>query len=236
MKNINSSNLSTNTLPVSPDNSDSNEKGSWYNPEDNIEINETLFNDNLGLLSAQATPEEKKEVWFDARGETLQAYPAFEEEEVWSDARSIRLQTRPTSSALETAYSQIPFTEDCRRSVQQLVQVIGEYGQSRILATCLAPFLPNIPTNIVIAANNLYTAVIEGRHLDTAALNFLGLAAGCLPDNLNVIAGLAAIIRNTVFSWTDETFLQQFLGNEDNHTSTTFLQHWRLCLLWHNIA
>ena len=219
MRNINSSTLPTNIPLVPPDNSNSSEKGSWYHPEDNIEINETLFESNSGVFSAQSTPEEKKEVWFDARSETLQAYPAFEEE-VWPDARSETLQAKPSSSTLETAYSQIPFTEDCCRSIQQLVQVIGKYGQSRILATCLAPFLPNIPTNIVIAANNLYTAVIEGRHLDTAALDFLGLAAGYLPENLNVVAGLAAIIRNTVTSWTDETFLQQFLGNEEDNTAT----------------
>ncbi|MDH0357213.1 hypothetical protein N7387_21400, partial [Morganella sp. GD04133] len=36
---------------------------------------------------------------------------------------------------------------------------------------------------------------------------------------MNIVSRLAAIIRDTVTGWTDGTFLQPFLGNDDNHTS-----------------
>ncbi|MFU9135952.1 hypothetical protein, partial [Erwinia tasmaniensis] len=38
--------------------------------------------------------------------------------------------------------------------------------------------------------------------------------------HINAVSRVASFIRDTVTGWTDETFLQQFTGNEENHTST----------------
>ena len=97
-----------------------------------------------------------------------------------------------------------------------------------MLSVCLSGLLPGTPTTLTIAANSLYTAVTERRDIDIAALHALGLASGYLPENINAVSWLAAFIRDTVTGWTDETFLRQFFGNEENHISAICLQPWRL--------
>lgn len=154
---------------------------------------------------------EDQDIWFDT-------IDHVEMKETWFDTHEEH-QADPLSSAGEAADSRVPFTEDCRRGVQQFVRIMGEYGESRMLSACLSGLLPGTPTSLIIAANSLYTAVTERRNIDTAALHALGLVSGCLPDNINVISQLAAFIRDTVAGWTDETFLQQFHSNEENHTS-----------------
>lgn len=162
-------------------------------------------------VSLDSSNPEDHNIWFDA-------IDHVEMEETWFDTRE-EPQAAPSSSAGEAADSQVPFTEDCRRGVQQFIRTLGEYGESRMLSACLSKILPGTPASLVIAANSLYTAVTERRDLDTAALHALGLASMYLPDNINVVSRLAAFIRDTVTGWTDETFLQQFLGNKENHTS-----------------
>jgi hypothetical protein len=88
-----------------------------------------------------------------------------------------------------------------------------------MLSVCLSKILPGIPVSLVVAANSVYTAVTERRNIDTAAVHALGLASGYLPENINVVSRVASFIRDTVTGWTDETFLQQFLGNEENNTA-----------------
>lgn len=167
---------------------------------------------NISRVSLDNSNPEDQDIWFDA-------IDHVEMEDTWFDIREEH-QTDPSSSAGEVADSRVPFTEDCRRGVQQLVRNLGEYGESRMLSACLSGLLPGTPTSLVIAANSLYTAVTERQNIDTAALHALGLASGYLPENINVVSRLAAFIKDTVTGWTNETFLQQFLGDEENHTST----------------
>lgn len=155
---------------------------------------------------------EEQHIWYDA-------IDHVEMQDTWITPREEH-HADPSSTAGEAAESWVPFTEDCRRCVQQLVRTLGETGESKMLSYCLSKILPGTPASLVIAANSLYTAVTERRNIDAAALHALGLVSWCLPDNINIVSQLAGYIRNTVTDWTNETFLQQFLGNEENHTSS----------------
>ncbi|RJL52568.1 hypothetical protein D5071_07870 [Pectobacterium carotovorum] len=157
------------------------------------------------LESTDSPSPEASDSWFDA-------IDYIEMEDTWFDACESH-HTSPTDSL-------IPFTEDCRRSVQQLIRTLGEHCESKMLSVCLSKILPSTPTSLVIAANSLYTAITEQRNIDTAVLHALGLASWCLPDDINIVSCLAEFIRETVTSWTDKSFLQHFLGNEENHAST----------------
>lgn len=160
---------------------------------------------------------EDHDIWFDA-------IDYVEMEDIWFEGGEAfgnyeEHHTDPLSFAAEMAESQIPFTEDCRRGIQQLIRTLAEYGESKMLSACLSKILPGTPASLVIAANSLYIAVTERRKIDSAAVHALGLASGYLPHNINVVSQVASFLRNTVTGWTDETFLQQFLGNEENYTS-----------------
>lgn len=157
------------------------------------------------LESTDSPSPEAPDSWFDA-------IDYIEMEDTWFDACENH-HTSPTDSL-------IPFTEDCRRSVQQLIRTLGEHCESKMLSICLSKILPGTPTSLIIAANSLYTAITEQRNIDTAVLHALGLASWCLPDDINIVSCLAEFIRETVTSWTDKSFLQHFLGNEENHAST----------------
>lgn len=172
---------------------------------------------NMSQVSRDSSKPEEQDIWFDA-------IDHVEMEEIWFKGAETfppheEHHTDPLSSAGEAADSRVPLTEDCRRGVQLFIRTLGEYGESRMLSTCLSKILPGTPVSLVIAANSLYTAVTERRNIDTAAILALGLASGYLPENINVVSRLAAFIRDTVTGWTDETFLQQFLGNEESHIS-----------------
>ncbi|MFP2423371.1 hypothetical protein ACLEXA_17805 [Pseudescherichia vulneris] len=171
----------------------------------------------ISWVSRDSSNPEDQDIWFDAIDHVEMEDTWFEGAEAFDTHEEH--QADPSSSAGLVADSRVPFTEDCRRGVQQLVRTLGEYGESRMLSACLSKILPGTPTSLIIAANSLYTAVTERRNIDTAALHALGLASGYLPDNINIVSRLATFIRDTVTGWTDETFLQQFLGNEENHTS-----------------
>lgn len=167
-------------------------------------------NSRTGESSDISNPEEQ-DIWFDA-------IDHVEMDETWFDARGSH-HTDPVSAG-EIADSRVPFTEDCRRCVQQLIRTVGRYEESRILSGCLAGILPGTPVSLVMAGNSLYSAITGQRNIDVAALHALGLASWCIPDNINIVSQLAVFIRDTVTTWTDETFLQQILGNEENQTST----------------
>lgn len=154
---------------------------------------------------------EDRDAWFDA-------IDHVEMDETWFDACDSH--HADPAFAGETADSRVPFTKDCRRGVQQLIRTLGEYEESRMFSVCLSKMLPGTPGNLVMAAGSLYSAITEHRNIDSAVLHALGLASWCLPDNINIVSQLATFIRDTVTGWTDETFLQQFLGSEENHTST----------------
>ena len=173
---------------------------------------------NISQVSWDSSKPEDQDIWFDAIDHVEMEDTWFEGAEAFDTHEEH--QADPSSSAGEAADSRVPFTEDCRRGVQQFVRTLGEYGESRVLSACLSKILPGTPVRLVIAANSLYTAVTERRNIDTATVHALGLASRYLPENINVVSLVASFIRDTVTGWTDETFLQQFLGNEDNHTST----------------
>lgn len=154
---------------------------------------------------------EDRDTWFDA-------IDHVEMDETWFDACDSH-HADPVFAG-ETADSRVPFTKDCRRCVQQLIRTLGEYEESRMFSVCLSKILPGTPGSLVMAAGSLYSAITEHRNIEAAALHALGLASWCLPDNINIVSQLATFIRDTVTGWTDETFLQQFLGSEENHTST----------------
>lgn len=160
---------------------------------------------------------EDPDIWFDAIDYVEMEETWFEGAEAFTPYKDHH--TDPSFSAGDAADSRVPFTEDCRRCVQQLVRTLGEYGENKILSVCLSELLPGTPAPVIIAANSLYTAVTERRNIDTAVLHALGLVSGYLPENMNIVSRLAAIIRDTVTGWTDGTFLQPFLGNDENHTS-----------------
>jgi len=143
-------------------------------------------------------PEE--ETWFDA-------IDYVEMEEKWFDACE-------TLSAESVAESLIPFTEDCRRCVKQLVAILGSYKQSELLACGLAKIFPGIPAHILFAADSLYTAIKEKRNIDIAVLHVLGLASGLLPHSINIISWVADYLRSTVLDYAGDTFSSQFLCDE----------------------
>lgn len=154
---------------------------------------------------------EDRDAWFDA-------IDHVEMDETWFDACDSH-HADPVFAG-ETADSRVPFTTDCRRGVQQLIRTLGKYEESRLFSVCLSKMLPGTPGSLVMAAGSLYSAITEHRNIDSAVLHALGLASWCLPDNINIVSRLATFIRDTVTGWTDETFLQTFLGSEENHTST----------------
>lgn len=172
---------------------------------------------NIFWVFQDSSKPEDQDIWFDAIDHVEMEDTWFEGDEAFVPHEEHH--TDPSSSAREAADSRVPFTEDCRRGVQQFVRTLGEYGESKMLSACLSKILPGTPASLVLAANSLYTAVTERRNIDTAALHALGLVSGYLPENINVVSQVASFIRDTVTGWTDETFLQQFLGNEENHTS-----------------
>ncbi|WP_261643528.1 hypothetical protein [Erwinia mallotivora] len=168
-------------------------------------------------ISRDSSNPEDQDIWFDAIDHVEMDDTWFKRAETFSTHEEHHAD--PSSSAGEAADSLVPFTEDCRRGVQQLVRALAEYGESRMFSAFFSTIFPATPLSLFNAANSLYTAVTERRNIDTAAVHALGLASGYLPEDINVVSWVASFIRDTVTGWTDKTFLQQFLGNEENHTS-----------------
>ncbi|MFB9087516.1 hypothetical protein ACFFW8_23900 [Erwinia tracheiphila] len=95
---------------------------------------------NISWVSRDSSNPEDQDIWFDA-------IDHIEMEEAWFEGAEAfgiheEHQTAPSSSAGEAADSRVPFTEDCRRGVQQLVRTLGEYGESRMLSVCLSKYFP----------------------------------------------------------------------------------------------
>ncbi|MCX8962339.1 hypothetical protein EHW64_14660 [Erwinia psidii] len=173
-------------------------------------VNSTTNQPSVSKTTATSdisTPQEH-DIWFDA-------IDLLEMNETWFDASD--RDHADLASAEAAADFRVPFTEDCRRGVQQLIRTLGEYEESKMLSACVSKILPGTPASLVMAANSLYTALTEKRNIDAAALHALGIASWCLPDNMNIVSQLAAFIRDTVTGWTDGTCLQQFLNSEENH-------------------
>jgi len=150
---------------------------------------------------------QEEDVWFDS-------IDWDDLDEVWSDARNEH--HNEPASVRGTTGSPIPFTEDCRRGIQQLISILGEYKQSELLSVLISKILPGTPVNIVMIVNSLYKAITEQRNIDTAVLHSLGLGSQYLPDDINVISHLAASIREAINGWAEGVFPPQFLGEEEN--------------------
>lgn len=163
-----------------------------------IEIN------NVVPIQHVASPvqTEEKELWYDA-------IDYVELEERWFDACE-------TLSAAALAEAAVPFTEDCLRCVKQLIVMLGDYKQCELLSCGLAKLFPGIPVNILFAADSLYRAMTQKRHIDIAVLHALGLTSSLLPDNMHMIAWVARYLRSTVLDYAGETFARQFLADNEN--------------------
>lgn len=165
------------------------------------------------IKSPKMLDPEGQDIWFDA-------IDWVEMNETWFDA-SNELCSQPLIGD-QNCDTLAPFTEDCRRCIRQLVVILSDYKQGEILSACLSKLLPGLPVSIGMAANSLYTAIMEKKYIDIAVLHSLGLASRYLPDDLNVISQIADFIRTTVSNLTDDTFLHQFLGEGEQSTSDHF--------------
>lgn len=165
---------------------------------------------NISQEFLDISNQKEQDIWFDA-------IDYIEIEDTWFDA-SEEYQVSQSPYAREAADNWVPFTEDCRRGVQQFLRTLGEYGEGRMLSACISGFLPDTPTRLVLAANSLYTAITERRNIDALTVHALGLVSWYLPEN-NGVSRLATFIRDTIIGWTGETFLWHFLGDKENHTS-----------------
>lgn len=165
------------------------------------------------IESPKVSGPEGQDIWFDA-------IDWVEMNETWFDASNELCSQPPFGD--QNCDTLAPFTEDCRRCIRQLVVILSDYKQSEILSACLSKLLPGLPVSIGMAANSLYTAIMEKKYIDIAVLHSLGLASRYLPDDLNVISQIADFIRTTVSNLTDDTFLHQLLGEGEQSTSGHF--------------
>jgi hypothetical protein len=98
----------------------------------------------------------------------------------------------------------------------QILRHLGEVKRNELIYAGLAKVIPGLPADVIAAANSLYIAVTEGRNIDMAVFNTLGLASGLLADG-NVLSCLAAYIRDTVLDYAGDSYAGQFLGSDDQH-------------------
>lgn len=143
------------------------------------------------------------ELWFDALEQQCV-------EDIWFDARDDSLSD--IGSQAQTAERLVPFTEDCRRAVKQLIQFLGEVKQNALIDSGLARLLPGLPLGIITVAHSLYIAIVEQRDIDLALLNTLGMVSVEMLHEGNVIAHLADFIRQTLLDYTGIPYFSQFLS------------------------
>lgn len=174
-------------------------------------LNPSLSNTSITSFQNNSRSE-SDEKWFDA-------LDYVEMQDTWFDAYEY-YQADPKSSAQDIAESTIPFTDDCRRGIQQFIRTLGEHEESKMLSLCMSKLCPGSSAGLIIAANSLYNAITEGRDIDTATLHALGLASWYLPDGYNIISQVATYLRDTVVNWTDETFLRGYFDNTESGSSS----------------
>lgn len=150
-----------------------------------------------------ATP--KADIWFDARD-----YEYIKLEDAWFDAS----ETLPDEQ--NCGQKIVPLTEDCQRCFNRLVRILADVKQNELLAAALARLMPGLPVNILMAANNLYVAIVERKHIDIGVLSALGLVSACLPDDMNLISRLAAFVREIIISHMDASLLWLLQGEDES--------------------
>lgn len=135
-------------------------------------------------------------------------------EDIWFDARD---GSQPDARPLaQKADHLVPFTEDCRRAVKQVIQYLGEAKQNALIATGLARLLPDLPLGVIAAAHSMYIAIAEKRDIDLALLNTLGMVSVDMLSEENVITHLADFIRQTLLDYTGIPYFSQFLSQEQS--------------------
>lgn len=135
-------------------------------------------------------------------------------EDIWFDARDgSQPDARPLAQKAEHL---VPFTEDCRRAVKQVIQYLGEVKQNALIATGLARLLPDLPLRVIAVAHSMYVAIAERRDIDLALLNTLGMVSVDMLSEGNVIAHLADFIRQTLRDYTGIPYFSQFLSEEQS--------------------
>ncbi|WP_049778767.1 hypothetical protein [Erwinia tasmaniensis] len=156
----------------------------------------------------RASGDEEHDVWFDA-------LDRLDMEDAWFDANS----EFPAEdiSAEKYADSRVPITEDLLRSIKQLTVILGGVKRNELFSQLFANIFPGVPVNIMMAVNSLYTTIAEKREVDSAVLHTLSLASCYLPDEINIIARLAAFIRETIISWTGASFLRDGPGEGERY-------------------
>ncbi|CCP07217.1 hypothetical protein BN440_2194 [Erwinia amylovora MR1] len=133
---------------------------------------------------------------------------AAHQADIWFDAleyQAIELENAPV----------VPLREDFRRCISQLIAITADIKQRELLSALLAKLLPGLPVGLLIAADSLYTAIVERRQTDIGVLNALGLASVCLPDKINLLPRLAAYVREIIIRNTDASLLWLLPGEEE---------------------
>lgn len=94
--------------------------------------------------------------------------------------------------------------------------MLGDVKRSELLSLLLSKIFPAAPVSIIMAVNSLCSAITEKKHIDSAVLHSLSLASWYLPDDINIISRLAALIKETIINWTGASFLREGDGHQEH--------------------
>lgn len=165
------------------------------------------------INTSASSDSEAQDIWFDA-------IDFVEMDEKWFDAsEDFSAGQTPEEKAKEKADEIVLFTEDCRRCAAQLIRLLADIKQNELISAGLSKMFPGIPSDIIMTANSLYTAITERRNIDIAVLHTLGLASAYLLEEGNAISRLAYFIRETILDYTGNSYLGPFLSLDDGHPS-----------------
>jgi len=120
-------------------------------------------------------------------------------------------------SSKEPPEKVVPFTEDCRRAVQNMICQYADFNQKQFILRILLQGFPTLPVELINAAYSLWHAITRKENIDIAVLNTLGLTTNYLLPEGNEISQLAQYVRETIISWVGESFISQFLNIDENN-------------------
>ncbi|XTZ40653.1 anthrax toxin-like adenylyl cyclase domain-containing protein [Salmonella enterica] len=145
-------------------------------------------------------------------------------QEHWFDASQhnyIDLNDRCFDSQ-EADEDSVPFTEDSQRCMKQLIRQYAELKQVEIIYNGILAFFPQFPVDLINTAYSIYRALVQGKNIDMALLNSLGLASSCLLADGNAIAKLAKFLQETISRYIGVSYLSQFFGDDENPSAYWF--------------
>src|SRR5450830_166579 len=183
---------------------------------------------NAAFVSSTSSVTESPDIWFDAVDHVEMDKDWFDAgqhadenaDEMWFDARADNVdEAAPATDIVE---EMIPFTEDCRRCIKELIRHLGEVQENELIFAGLSKILPCLPTDIMLTAHSLYVAVTERRNIDIAVLNTLGLACSHLLDDGNAISSMARYIRNTLHEYVGQSDWEKYLSQDDHPCAALF--------------